>query len=890
MNANMHHHYLSPLFEPGRVWVYLPRELNDDIAILVEKSVRESAFDGDIEWVRKGATGFDRDGGALVGDQRPDLALIALPGPGAVDALKHAASHRVKAAVIYHPIEEHEWIAELMATARVSGIYLMGPSSSGVQRPRRGLNACIAGPIQASGHLGLISQSGALTAAMLDWAQSNGVKFSAVVSPGRSAMLDLADMLDFLAQDAQTHSIVMYMEGIRDARRFMSTLRAAARSKPIIVLKAGRREMGHRAALTHSGTIVGGDDVFDAALQRAGVVRVESFVQLFSAAKCLAARYRPIGNRLAVISNGGGPGVLAADYAYLRGVDIPVLSDATRRTLMDILPNAVSVDNPVDLGEWAQPADFVAATEMLAASPDIDGVLVTVTPKPGVDTDAIAALAIERLPRIHRTVIACWMGETRVAATRRAVNEAGLPMFRLPEAAVDAFANIASFHRNQQLLLQSPPPLSLTALNDAPDLGAARTLIADVLAQGRHALTETESKALLAAFRIPVARTQVARTPEEAVAIAHELGFPVAMKINSPDILHKSDVGGVMLNVRTENQVRAVYADMLEEVARRAPGARVEGIALQPMVIKRHGRELYVGMTTDVLFGPVITFGAGGTLIEVIDDRSVSLPPLNQFLARRMIERARTAAVLGEWRGMPAVDVEALQYLLLRVSEMICELPELRELDINPVILDEDGAAVVDARAVVGLAPPGTGPYRHMAILPYPADLSRELTLKDGLQCALRAIRPEDAESLQAFTKGLSDEARYFRFLSALAELTPSMLARFTQIDYDREMAIVATVMESGREKIIGVARYVLNPDAESGEFGLVVADRFQGRGLGSALMQRLAEVAKARGLKSLVGLILSHNSDMLSLMKRLGFVEAPDPDDPDLKRAVKTL
>jgi len=910
--------YLAPLFDPQSVLVYTSAAAPSADAVLLNAALAEGAFSGTImRWdgSLKNIAAIATTGtiGTTVSEtaMRPDLALIAVGDDHVVAAFTHAARAHVRAAIIYDAAPLH--IKALKKLAARHGIHLLGPGSSGLQRPHLQLNACIAGGLQGAGKLALISQSGALTAAMLDWAESNAVTFSAVVAMGRSAALDIADVLDFLAQDARTHSIVMYMEGIRSGRRFMSALRAAARAKPVIVLKAGRRERGRLAALTHTGTMIGGDDVFDAALQRAGAVRVDSFVQLFSAAKCLAARYKPVSNRLGVISNGGGPGVLAADYAYLRKVDIPALSATTIAKLKLALPHAASTENPIDLGEHAEAADFIAAAEILAASSDVDGVLVIVTPKPGIDIAAIARGATASLPGVYKPIIGCWMGETRVRETRRMINAAGLPVFRLPEAAVDAFANIASFYRNQQMLMQTPPPLNVdmqvdadvanaTYVANAPDIKSAKLLIHAVLATGRNVLTETESKALLTAFRIPVTLTEVAHSADDAAAIAERLGYPVVIKINSPDIAHKSDVGGVMLNVRTAQQVRTVFADMLTEVARRAPEAKIDGVTLQPMVSKRHGRELYIGMTTDELFGPVITFGAGGTLIEVIDDRAVALPPLNQFLARRLIEGARSAAVLGEWRGMPPARIEALKYLLLRVSEMICELPELQELDINPVILDEVSAAVVDARAVVRTVQLKTGkPYAHMAILPYPSTLTRNVVTRTGFNCQFRAIRPEDANALQRFVRKLSDEARYMRFLSTMVELSPSLLARFTQIDYDREMAIVAVLANTdeganksadkdGRESIIGVARYLLNPDNVTAEFALAVADEYQSRGIGSALMQTICEIARARGLQAVVGIVLARNSDMLALMSRLGFIEESDPDDPDMRRVVLAL
>jgi acetyltransferase len=461
-------HYLAPLFEPKSVLVYT-RDDDASSAAVLNTALSEAEFNGSITRIVPTSQSFASIAN-VEASTRPDLALIAVGDSYTVKALTHAAKARVRAAIIYDVAADY--VGKLKDIAARNGIHLLGPGSSGLQRPHLKLNACIDGTLQGAGNLALISQSGALTAAMLDWAESNAVSFSAVVATGRSAALDLADVLDFLAQDGHTHSIVVYMEGIRSGRHFMSALRAAARAKPTIVLKAGRRERGRQAALTHSGAMIGGDDVFDAALERAGAVRVDSFVQLFSAAKCLASRYKPVGNRLGVIGNGGGPGVLAADYAYLRGIEVPALSAVTLAKLKAKLPNAASIENPIDIGEHADAEDFVAAAEILAGSPDVDGVLVVVTPKPGIDTDAIAHAATASLPGMYKPIIGCWMGETRIRETRRMVNAAGLPVFRLPEAAVDAFANIAAFYRNQQMLMQTPPPLNLDVLHEAPDARA----------------------------------------------------------------------------------------------------------------------------------------------------------------------------------------------------------------------------------------------------------------------------------------------------------------------------------------------------------------------------------------------------------------------------------
>jgi acetyltransferase len=474
-----------------------------------------------------------------------------------------------------------------------------------------------------------------------------------------------------------------------------------------------------------------------------------------------------------------------------------------------------------------------------------------------------------------------------------------MPIFRTPEGAVDAFHNIASFYRNQQLLQQTPPPLSHLA---EPDTEGARLLIESVLAERRKVLTEMESKALLAAFHVPVTRTMLARSANEAMLIASQLGYPVALKIDSPDISHKSDVQGVALDVHNATQVRDRYEEMLQAVALAQPAARINGITVQPMARTRgrgKAREVYVGMTTDDPFGPVITFGAGGTMIELINDRAMELPPLNLFLARRLIERSRAAGMLGEWRGAPAADVQALEHLLLRISEMVCALPQLREMDINPVIVDETGAVAVDARIVVDDAVQAPGSYGHLAILPYPASQEREWPMKGGGLYTLRPIRPDDAEMLQAFVRGLSQESRYFRFASAMQELPSRMLARYTLIDYDREMALVAVIKErhtrddgsvEETERLVGVVRYITNPDATSCEFSLVIADDFKGQGLGSRLMMSIIDLARSKGLGEIVGLILANNTAMLRLMRSLGFTVAAFPEDPDFRIATKAL
>ena len=864
----MDRHLLSALFAPNSIVVFAGDPDAPDAPCPMARDLRAAlqsgGYAGTVTWLDIGMTGTLAD----LAQSRADLALIALPADQLAAALEIVGRIRCRAALVLSNGLPAPLCSQLHDIARRAGVQLLGPNSLGFQRPALKLNASALGPLAAAGPLGLISQSGALTASILDWAQGNGVGFSTVIALGPNTAVDLPQALDFLAHDGQTQSILVYLEGIRHARRFMSALRAAAYAKPVVVMKAGRKPSGSKAALTHSAAIVGADDVFDAALRRAGVVRVRMFTQLFSAAKCLASRFRPVGRKLAIVTNGGGPGVLAANWADEIGLDVAVVND---------------------LGEDAGPDAYRAALEAAMADRSADGVVLIHSPKSGSDPEAIAQAVGEVFKPSGKPVLGCWMGDHVVKPARQHLNAQAMPIFRTPEAAVDAFNSIASFYRNQQLLQQTPPPLTHLA---KPDIEGARLLIEGVLAERRRVLTEMESKALLAAFHVPVTRTMLAHTPTEAMLIASQLGYPVALKIDSPDIAHKSDVQGVVLDVYTATQVRDRFNEMIDTVKRAAPDARINGITVQPMASRRGAREVFVGLTTDDPFGPVITFGAGGTMIELIADRAMELPPLNQFLARRLIERSRVHESLAEWRGMPAANVDALETVLLRVSEMVCELPQLREMDINPIIVDEHGALAVDARIVVDHAPSTPGRYDHLAILPYPAGLEREWPMKGGGVYTVRPIHPDDAEMLQALVRGMSDESRYFRFASTMPEMPARMLARYTLIDYDREMALVAVLKDAatGSERIIAVSRYITNPDQTTCEFSLAVADDMAGQGLGTRMMLAIIDVARGRGLSEIIGLILSNNQRMLKLMRDLGFTIAAYPDDPGFKTATKAL
>ena len=892
----MGQHYLNPLFAPNSVAVFGASDRPDAIGQIVFKNMLASGFHGQLYPINpkhaevQGQEAFP----SIAAIGRPvELVVIATPAPTVPDIILECGRHGVRAAVIITAGFAESGEAgrtleqEVLANARRYGIRLLGPNCLGVMRPWIGLNATFNQGGAKPGDLAFVSQSGALCTAILDWAESNGVGFSSVVSLGSSVDVDFGEILDFLVSDRKTKSILLYIEGIRHARSFMSAIRAAARIKPVILVKVGRHAAGSRAAISHTAALVGADNVFDAVIRRAGVVRVQTITQLFVAAKALSSGFRPVGNRLAIVTNGGGPGVMATDRAADLGVVMASLSATTMAELDRVLPPCWSHGNPVDIIGDASPERYRQGVKACLDDPEVDGVLVILTPQAMTRPLETARAVIELTKESSKPLLPCWMGQGQVAPARAAFAEAGKPSFRTPEPAVEVFSYLSAYYRNQRLLMQVPGPLSHHL---EPDVEGARMVIEAALMERRTVLNEMESKALLAAFHIPVARTMVAHSPNEALLIAEQLGFPVAMKVNSPEISHKTDAGGVLLNLANAQAVRAAYHEIMEQVAIHRPLATMAGVAIEPMIVKANGREILVGVVSDPVFGPVITFGAGGTTVEVMEDCGVTLPPLNTLLVRDLIAGTHVARMLGPFRHMPPANMEALESLLLRVSEMVCELPQLLTMDINPVIIDEEGVVAVDARVEVELRPPSSDRYGHMAIHPYPTDLVSHWQLADGQDIIIRPIRPEDAEIEQAFVHDLSAESRYFRFMHTVQDLTPEMLVRFTQIDYHREMALIAVIIDNGREKEIGVTRFAINPDGESCEFALVVADNMGGKGLGRKLTSALMDAARAKGLKRMEGEVLSNNERMLRLMRRLGFTIANDPEDGTIKQVSKVL
>jgi len=892
----MGRHYLSPLFEPRSVAVFGASERPEAVGTLLFRNLREGGFSGAVYPINpkhetvQGEPAYP----SLEAVGRPvELAVITTPAATVPAIIEQCGEHGVRAAVILSAgfrevgAEGRRLEQAVVENARRYGIRFIGPNCLGIMRPKIGLNATFNNGNADPGKLALVAQSGAICTAVLDWAKPNGVGFSAVVSMGISADIDFGEVLDYLVNDPGTDSILLYVEGIHHARSFMSGLRAAARIKPVIVLKVGRHAAGTRAAMSHTGALAGSDDVFAAALRRAGVVRGRRIGDLFSAATTLDAGFRTRGTQLLVVTNGGGPGAMASDRAADLEIPLAEISEETQQALDKLLPATWSHGNPVDIIGDAAPERYARALEVVLQDRQVDGILVILTPQAMTHPTEAAKAVAETVQKKGKPVLCCWMGETQVEAGRRLLREAGVPTFHTPEAAVEAFSYLTSYYRNQELLLQTPGPLSHTR---APDVEGARLMIESALAEGRKVLSESESKALLGAFRIPTARATVVHSANEALVQAESFGFPVALKVDSPDITHKSDAGGVRLGIDNAQAVRSAYNDILRSVQERRPEARIHGVTIEPMLQRPNARELLVGIFSDAIFGPVVLFGAGGIAVEVMGDRSVTLPPLNHHLVRDLVDRTRVGRLLGPFRHMPPVDRVALEQVLLRVSEIACELPWVKELDINPLLVDEQGAVAVDARVVIDYHAATQDRYGHMAIHPYPAHLVSRWQLPDGTDLTIRPIRPEDAEIEQRFVRGLSERTRYFRFMQTLNELTPQMLTRFTQIDYDREMALIAVVEEAGGEREIGVGRYVINPDGRSCEFAIVVDDRWQRRGIAHKLMDGLMQTARSRGLESIEGEVLANNHEMLALMRNLNFRISTSEADSGVKQVERTL
>lgn len=893
----MRPHRLQRIFEPRSVALIGASPRAKSVGYQVLRNILDAGFNGAVYPV-------NRNHDAILGRQcypsigaigEPvDLVVMAIPAQRIPAVMRECVDSGVGGVVVISagfgevgPLGQ-QLQDEIVALARGADIPLVGPNCLGVIRPTAGLNATFAHSGVRPGQVALVSQSGAFCTALMDAAESGGRGFSAVASLGATADVGFGQVLDYLSVDARTRSILLYIEGIADPRAFLSGLRAAARLKPVIVVKPGRHEAGRRAAVTHTGGHFGSDEVFNAALERAGAVRVLTANELFAAANILSSKVRVTGRRLAIITNGGGPGVMAADRADELDVPLATLSAESIDALSAVLPAHWSHTHPIDLLGDADRARYEQAVRIVLADRNVDGLLVLLTPQGMTKPTACAEGVVEAARGARKPVLACWLGQNQVREGRACLEAAGIPHFNSPEAGVNGFGYLAAYRRNQDKLMQAPPPLSS---HRPPRVRAARAILHGAMAESRRALDGVEARELLAAFHIPVGPCVNARDPEQARAEAEAMGLPVVMKINSPDISHKSDVGGVRLNVREAASVPVVYREIVAAVAAGAPQARIHGVTLERMAERPHAREVVVGIDRDPVFGPVIRFGTGGMAMDIYADTQVALPPLNVFLCEDLIHRTRANRALRGFRHLPGADVQGLVDILMRASEMACELPEIEQLIINPVLADEHGVLAVDAWVAVSTPVRSGARYAHMAIHPYPPGLEYTLTTRDGRDLSVRPIRPEDAAIEQRFVDGLSPQSKYFRFMYGMGHITPAMLARFTQIDYDREMALVAVDGDGTPEASLkAVARYVANPGGDSCEFALAVADEMQRQGIGSQLMQRLMTMAREHGFHEIEGEVLAENAKMLKLCRQLGFSVHRSPQDAEVMTVRRAL
>lgn len=886
--------HLDSLFDPASVVVIGASERPGRVGSTVWRNLRGGGFRGTLMAVNPKYGQLDGlPVAARVQDlpATPELAVICTPPasvPGLIDEL---GAMGTRAAIVMTAGLTPGQKQTMLDAARRHLLRILGPNCLGLLSPRIGLNASFSHVDAAPGTLAFVSQSGALVTAMLDWARGRGIGFSHFVSLGEHADVDFGDMLDWLASDARTRAILLYIESIEAPRKFMSAARAAARNKPVLVVKAGRSAQGQQAAASHTGALASADIVFDAAIRRAGMLRVDTLQDLFIAAEALAHGRTPQPggvarlDRLTLLTNGGGAGVMAADAAAAAGLELAPLPPATQAALDAFLPANWSHGNPVDIIGDAPVERYVRTLQALLAEPDTGTLLFMHAPTAIVPSADIARALLPLATAEPRRLVSCWLGGPGLAEARQVFHAAGIPSYDTPEQAVNACAMLATYRRNQEQLMQAPPARTARA---EPDLARVREIIAAVLDSGREMLTEPEAKALLQAAGIPVAATEVVGADaDEAVAAAQAIGYPVVLKILSRDISHKSDVGGVALQLETADDVRRAAAAMLARVRRLRPQAVVQGFTVQTMVRRPQALELIVGSHVDPLFGPVILFGQGGTAVEVVADRAVALPPLNEPLAEALIDRTRIARLLAGWRDVPAADRGAVVQVLTTISQLLADEPRIGEIDINPLLADARGVIALDARVRVSAAAPGGA--ARFAIRPYPSEQVETADWR-GQAVVLRPIRPEDEAQHRAFLEQLDPVDIRMRIFYSRRSIERTELARLTQVDYERELAFIATQGEGEQERTLAVARAAIDPDNADAEFGIIVRSDLKGGGLGEMLMHKLIRHLKERGTRRLVGTVLMENRRMLELANLLGFQTLPPEPGEDSVRIVLPL
>jgi acetyltransferase len=883
---------LGPLFRPSSVALVGASTRSYSVGAVATRNMFAAGFQGDIYLVNPRHA--EIDGHPCVADiaslpKAPDLAVIATPPESVPELIAQLGARGTKAAVVITAgfgeggsLRGRDLCNAMLEAARPYLLRIIGPNCFGLMLPRVDLNASFIHLQPLPGRLAFVAQSGALLATVVDWATHRRIGFSHLVSLGDMADVDFGDMLDYLATDRHTRAILLYVESITHARKFMSAARAAARIKPVIVVKAGRYGESATAAASHTGAMAGSDAVYEAAFRRAGILRVNDLEALFDAVSTLGMIQPLTGDRLALLTNGGGIGVMATDTLIYRQGRLARLSDATMERLNAALPPTWSHGNPVDIIGDASPRRYADALNAIMADPGVDAVLVMNCPTAIASSTDAARAVLETIKEPIRQsgkcgLLSCWIGAGPAEAARQMFQEQGIPSYETPTKAVRGFMQMVRYRHSQAMLMEVPPdvPEAFT-----PDRQSVRRIFETALAQNRSWLLETEAKAVLEAYGIAAVPTVAADTPEAAAQAASEMTGPVVLKILSDTIVHKSDAGGVALNLETAGAVRERAAWMREHFQQASAATDPLKFSVQPMIQRPHAHELIIGMSVDPQFGPVLLFGHGGTATEVILDRSLALPPLNMNLAREMIAATRIHRLLSGYRGVPGVDLADIAGTLVKVSQLICDFAEIVELDVNPLLCDPQGVLALDARLRVE---PAEGPAgRRLAICPYPTELEQTVSLPDGRTLLLRPIRPEDEPAFHRFFASLSSEDIRLRFLHPMKLLPKAMAARLTQIDYDREMALVLTGGGDRQQADLhGVVRISADPDNEKAEFAIMLRSGITGLGLGPMMMRRIIDYARSRGIGRIFGEVLDENRSMLALCKALGFTRRRDPDDP---------
>ncbi len=881
---------LERIFTPKRVAVVGGSPRSPSIGALILKNLAKGGFSGEIAVVN---SRYDQIGELKTYPNLknlpfvPDLIVITAPAPAIPEIIIQAGKLGVAGAVIISSGLGHGpgSIAEAAEqAARAHKLRIVGPNCLGIMFPGVGLNASFAARHPAPGSLALISQSGAIAAAMVDWGAEKSVGFSGIVSIGDQLDVDVADLLDYFALDDKTRAILLYLEAVTDARKFMSAARAAARLKPVVVVKSGRMAQGAKAAATHTGALAGSDAVYDAAFRRAGLLRVLDLRELFDCAELLGRHVRgPGGKNLTILTNGGGIGILAVDRLVELGGTAPPLDPVVSAKLNEVLPPTWSKANPIDIAGDADADRYLNALDVVLNDPSSDAVLVMNVETAVAPADRIAEAVAKRVKANRTTagasskpVLAAWVGtDQRVA---QIFDQAEIPLFPTEDDAVRAFMHLVKHREATEALLATPPDVSSLF---TPDVSVARKIVGDALRDGRSWLDPIEIAGLFKAYAIPMVPTLAAGSPDEAVAMAETFlaqNIAVAIKILSRDITHKSDVGGVVLGLTTKPDVRDAAASVMANAKRARPEARIEGVMVQPMIVRPGARELIVGLTDDPTFGPVIAFGRGGTAVEVINDKALALPPLDMNLARSLIGRTRVSRLLVAYRDVQAVPPDAVPLILVKLSQMAADLPEIHELDINPLLADQNGVLALDARVGISMPAAKFAGRTRFAVRPYPTEWERQLQLRDGRTVCVRPMRPDDEPAIVRLLQNVSPEDFRLRFFHSVKEFSHQFVGRLTQLDYARAMAFVA--LDSVSKEVIGVVRLHSDSRYETAEYAILLRSELKGKGLGWALMQLLIEYARAEGLKSLFGEVLNENTTMLAMCRELGFKVTSDPKD----------